>query len=204
MPRSSVVMATPPAGSRCRARSARSADWSGSCSILRRSRLTCTSTARSLTEPPEPASARRGTVSPGVAASTASISRSRSVRRTTSSPRRSSARPIWNTNSPKRSDLGRGRGGRLGAPQDTGDAQRQFARLERLGDIIVGADLEPGDAAFRGVARGQHQDRHRGGLADDRWRNRSRSRPASSRRGSGDRSSGSRAWRAPSPRCPRW
>ena len=39
----------------------------GSRSILRRSRLTCTSTARSLTVPPLPASARRGTVSPGVA-----------------------------------------------------------------------------------------------------------------------------------------
>src|ERR1039457_3564780 len=36
-------------------------------SIWRRSRLTCTSTARSLTLPPLPASALRVTVSPGVA-----------------------------------------------------------------------------------------------------------------------------------------
>ena len=27
--------------------------------------------------------------------------------------------------------------------EDVGDAQRQLARLERLGDIVVGADLEP-------------------------------------------------------------
>src|SRR5665647_3334882 len=53
----------------------------GSCSILRRSRLTCTSTARSLMVPPLSASAKRVTVSPGVAARMRSISRSRPARR---------------------------------------------------------------------------------------------------------------------------
>ena len=46
------------------------------------------------------------------------------------------------------------------ALEDVGDAQRQFARLEWLGQIIVGADFETLDTALRLVARGQHQNRH--------------------------------------------
>ena len=41
----------------------------------------------------------------------------------------------------------------------------ELARLERLADVVVGADLEPLDAAFGLAARGQHQDRHARGRA---------------------------------------
>jgi len=50
-------MATSPAGSRCRATVWMNSGLVGSVSICGRSRLTCTSTARSLTVPPPPASA---------------------------------------------------------------------------------------------------------------------------------------------------
>ena len=53
----------------------------------------------------------------------------------------------------------RRRGGRPGALEDVADAQREFARLERLGHVIVGADLQPLDADLGFGARGQHQDR---------------------------------------------
>ena len=36
----------------------------------------------------------------------------------------------------------------------------QLARAERLGDIIVGAGLEPADAVLFLAARGEHDDRH--------------------------------------------
>ena len=92
------------------------------------------------------------------------MSRSRSVMRTTSAPRFSSPRSTWKVNGPKRIDLD-GRRRRLrAAPQDAGDAQQQLARLEGLGEIVVGADLEPADAVRHLRARGQHEDRHRRGL----------------------------------------
>ena len=52
------------------------------------------------------------------------------------------------------------------APQDRAQPRQQFARLERLRQIVVGADLEPDHAVHGVAARGQHQDRHVGGLAD--------------------------------------
>ncbi len=57
------------------------------------------------------------------------------------------------------------RGARL-APQDRAQPRQQLARLERLRQIVVGADLEADDAVHGVAARGQHQDRHVGGLAD--------------------------------------
>ncbi len=62
--------------------------------------------------------------------------------------------------------LGGGRGGGLGPAQNAGDSKRKFAWLERLGDVIVGADLKSGDPALSRVPRRQHQDRHCGGLAN--------------------------------------
>ena len=45
-------------------------------------------------------------------------------------------------------------------PQHRPHARRQFAQAERLGHIIVGAVLEPGDALVFTGARGQHDDWH--------------------------------------------
>ena len=55
-------------------------------------------------------------------------------------------------------DLGRRR--RAAAAQDVVDAQDQLARIERLGQIVVGAGFQPGDAAVGLRQRRQHQDRH--------------------------------------------
>ena len=44
--------------------------------------------------------------------------------------------------------------------QDAVDAQQQFAGIERLGEVVVRAGFEPGNAAFGLRPRGQHQDGH--------------------------------------------
>ena len=54
---------------------------------------------------------------------------------------------------------------RRGAPQDRLDPRDELARVERLRQVVVGADLEPDDLVDVLVARGQHQDRHVGALA---------------------------------------
>ena len=46
------------------------------------------------------------------------------------------------------------------------DARDELARVERLRHVVVGADLEPDDLVDVLVARGQHQHRHVGVLAD--------------------------------------
>ena len=51
-------------------------------------------------------------------------------------------------------------------PQDRIDPRHQFARAERLGDVIVAADLEAEDAINLLVAGRQKQDRRIRGLAD--------------------------------------
>ena len=86
----------------------------------------------------------------------------RSLRRCRSSPR--SAK---NTKGPKRtrpSSSARG-GAAARAAQDRGDAQQQFLGLVGLGEIVVDAGLETAHAVGRLGARGQHQDRNVGGLA---------------------------------------
>ena len=56
--------------------------------------------------------------------------------------------------------------GGLARPQDRGDPQRQLARLERLAEVIVDADLEPEHTLLELGLGGQHQDRNGGrGLA---------------------------------------
>ena len=48
----------------------------------------------------------------------------------------------------------------LRAPQHGADAAAQLGEPERLGDVVVGARLEPLDRVGLGVERGQHDDRH--------------------------------------------
>ena len=47
------------------------------------------------------------------------------------------------------------------SPQDCPDAGDQFARVEGLGDIVVGADLETDNAVDVGATRRQHDDGQR-------------------------------------------
>jgi hypothetical protein len=54
---------------------------------------------------------------------------------------------------------------RAAAPQDGAQPGLQLARLERLGEVVVGADLQPDHAVHRLAAGGQHQDRHVAGAA---------------------------------------
>ena len=67
-----------------------------------------------------------------------------------------------------RAHRGRSRGGRSAAasfdsairpPQYRFQTSKQLARLERLGKIVVGADLQPDDAIHLVAARCQHQHR---------------------------------------------
>ena len=62
-----------------------------------------------------------------------------------------------------------GRAGRgfAGAAQNGANARHQFARIERLGEIIVGADLQSQDAIDGLAAGGEQQNRH-GGLVTQR------------------------------------
>ena len=66
----------------------------------------------------------------------------------------------------RRARARRGRGRALGAAEDRLDPRDELARRERLRHVVVGADLEPGDAVGLLVARGQHHDRHRRARAD--------------------------------------
>ena len=52
------------------------------------------------------------------------------------------------------------------AAEDRLHAGDELARVERLRQVVVGADLEPDDLVDVLVARGQHQDRHVRALAD--------------------------------------
>jgi len=45
-------------------------------------------------------------------------------------------------------------------PQDRLEPRQQLARVERLGQIIIGAEFEPDNPVGVLAARGQHQDRH--------------------------------------------
>ncbi len=50
------------------------------------------------------------------------------------------------------------------APQHGADARQQFTRVEGLGHVVVGAELEPDDAVDFLAARRQHDHRRSGGL----------------------------------------
>src|SRR5439155_3218876 len=53
------------------------------------------------------------------------------------------------------------RSGYLRASQDGADARQQLARVERLAQIVVGAELEPDDTVDVVVLGSEHQDRRR-------------------------------------------
>ncbi len=54
-----------------------------------------------------------------------------------------------------------GLGRSLGPAQDRPDAGDQLARTERLGEVVVGAQLEPEELVQLVVPRGEHHDRDR-------------------------------------------
>ena len=144
----------------------RNSGLAGSRSILRRSRLICTSTARSLTVP-SPVSAPRGTVSPARQRENAQhVALAVGEMDDFLALAQFAAIQMIDVGS-ERDLLQRLHRRRRGALEDIADPQHQFARLERLGDIIVGADLQALDPAFGFMARRQHDDRHRRGGADE-------------------------------------
>jgi hypothetical protein len=51
-------------------------------------------------------------------------------------------------------------GGHPGAAQGRLDAAAELAHREGLGDVVVGADLQPADLVGLASLRGQHDDRH--------------------------------------------
>ena len=59
---------------------------------------------------------------------------------------------------------GGGSSRRASAAQDRSHARRQLAQAERLGHVIVGAEIEAGDAVRFARPRRQHDDRHRRGF----------------------------------------
>lgn len=59
----------------------------------------------------------------------------------------------------ERPRLGRWRGWAAGfAARERADAQDEFGEVERLGELIIGAEREPGQAIVGGAGGGQHQD----------------------------------------------
>ena len=82
----------------------------------------------------------------------------------TPSPRaRSPARPrqTWRLAGSRRRSptLEHGRALARPAPREGSQARQQLRERERLGQVVVGASVEPRDPVLDGVARGQHQDR---------------------------------------------
>src|SRR5262249_12879834 len=56
----------------------------------------------------------------------------------------------------------------LGTPAvESSDAEPQLLELERLRDVVVGAELEPGSLVVEPVGSGEHEDRHAAAGGDD-------------------------------------
>jgi hypothetical protein len=49
----------------------------------------------------------------------------------------------------------------MAAAQERVDARQQLAERERLGEVVVGAGVEAGDAILDAAARGEDQDQRR-------------------------------------------
>jgi hypothetical protein len=47
------------------------------------------------------------------------------------------------------------------------EAEREFSELERFGEVVVGAELEPGDLVVEPVGGGEHEDGHARTGGDD-------------------------------------
>jgi hypothetical protein len=47
------------------------------------------------------------------------------------------------------------------------ESEHEFAELERLAEVVVGAELEPGHLVVESVGGGEHQDRHAAAGGDD-------------------------------------
>ena len=105
-------------------------------------------------------SASRLRISPGCSERATSNAASTDVRWIGRPLRLSRSRAGSNTTSPIRYLLRLGRGVFRPAAQDAADAQQQFARFERLGQVVVGAGLEAGNAVVGFAHRRQHQNRH--------------------------------------------
>ena len=92
-------------------------------------------------------SATRLAVDPDPAGAAVDRAAGRAIRRGVASPRRRRRRPA-------------------GRPGDGPDAGQHLAHAERLGDVVVGAELEAEHAVELVAARGDHDDRHVGRCAD--------------------------------------
>ena len=47
------------------------------------------------------------------------------------------------------------------------EPEHELSELERLGEVVVGAELEPGGLVVEPVGRGEHEDRHAAAGGDD-------------------------------------
>jgi hypothetical protein len=76
----------------------------------------------------------------------------------------------------------------VGAPPvECSEPEHELSEFERLGEVIVGAELEPGGLVVEPVGSGEHDDRHAAAGGDDAfgdlvagWARTSRSRTAMS------------------------
>ena len=56
----------------------------------------------------------------------------------------------------------------MGAPAvERPEAEHELSELERLGEVVVGAELEPGRLVVEPVGGGEHEDRHAASGGDD-------------------------------------
>ena len=122
----------------------------------------CTSIERSKASSGWPLSASmiwsRDSTRPGLCASTTSRSNWWPVRSQALAVEAGDARAEVDLEAAEAQHLVAGRL-RRGAAQQRLDARQQLARLERLGQVVVGAELEADDAVHRLAARGEHQQR---------------------------------------------
>src|SRR3954468_2980784 len=56
----------------------------------------------------------------------------------------------------------------MGAPSvERSETEHELSELERLGEVVVGAELEPGGLVVETVGSGEHEDRHAAARGDD-------------------------------------
>ena len=152
----------PPTGSRRPTPSAAAPAASGRARPSRAAgaRAPSPSTGRRTTSPtPARSSSSRENAVPGCASRKRSRSNSRAVSASGSPPRYAAWRGLVDDEVAVDQRAAARRGG-AGPAQHRVDPQHQLARAERLGDVVVGADLEPDDPVGLLAERGQHDDRH--------------------------------------------